>query len=106
MIACVAFRSGRDPVWMSSFAGRRFVSSVFARIDAQRNNMPLRWPVEMDLPEAGRLKQPFSCDAPCSRVALPIPQSMQCANVAFIFSGKPKCADVVVDAVTGAARTG
>lgn len=73
-------------------------------IDAQRSSGPLRWPVEMDLPEADRLKEQFGYDQPYSRVALRVPQGVQWANASFIFGGNPKYADVIVDTVTGAVR--
>jgi hypothetical protein len=75
-------------------------------LDAQRGDAALRWPVEMDLPEADRLKEQFGYDQPYSRVLLRVPQGVQWANACFVFGGNPKCADVVVDAVTGAVREG
>lgn len=75
-------------------------------VDAQRSDMPLRWPVEMDLPEADRLKEQFGYDQPYSRVALRVPQGVRWANASFVFGGNPKYADVIVDTVTGAVRAG
>ena len=75
-------------------------------VDAQRNDTPLRWPVEMDLPEADRLKEQFGYDQPYSRVALRVPQGVRWANASFVFGGNPKYADVIVDTVTGAVRAG
>jgi hypothetical protein len=75
-------------------------------VDAQRNDAALRWPVEMDLPEADRLKDQLGYIDPYASVALRIPQGIVWANASFIFGGNPRCPDVIVDTVTGAVRAG
>jgi hypothetical protein len=64
----------------------------------------LNWPIDMDLPDADRLKEQYGYTDAYSGVALRVPQGVTWANASFVFSGNAQCPDVFVDTVTGKVR--
>jgi hypothetical protein len=58
----------------------------------------IRWPVEMDLPEADNLKEQAACIDAYATVRLRAGSS---GAAEFVFGGNPACADVVVRTVDG-----
>lgn len=64
----------------------------------------LHWPIDMDLPDADRLKEQYGYTDAYAGVALRVPQGVTWANASFVFSGNALCPDVFVDTVTGKVR--
>lgn len=75
-----------------------------ASVDSIVGGATIHWPIGMDLPDADRLKEQFGYTESYSRVVLRIPQGVTWANASYVFGGNPKCADVMVDTVTGKVR--
>jgi hypothetical protein len=101
----VVFRCG-DALLVIEETGYGEFGAPPVAIDARCSDTQLRWPVEMDLPEADRLKEQFGYIDPYARVALRIPQGIAWANASFVFGGNPRCPEVIVDTVTGTVRAG
>lgn len=64
------------------------------------------WPVEMDLPEANKLKEKAGYTEPYGAVTLRNPLGPTISNPYFIFGGNPSQPYIFVDTVTGKVHAG
>jgi hypothetical protein len=64
---------------------------------------PIDWPVEMGLAEADNLKEDAAWIDPYLSVTL---RTGPAGTPEFVFGGNPQCAEVIVDARSGAVREG
>ncbi len=102
----VVFRRGDTMLLVEETGYGEFGSAVELDVEAPTASAPVAWPIEMDLPDADRLKEQFGYGDPYATVALRVPQGITWANASFVFGGNPQCPDVIVDTVTGKVRTG
>jgi hypothetical protein len=102
----VVFLRGDTMLLVEETGYGEFGSAVEVDVKAPQSAATLDWPIEMDLPDADRLKEQFGYGDPYASVALRVPQGVTWANASFVFGGNPLCPDVVVDAVTGKVRAG
>lgn len=97
----VVFRRGDTMLLVEETGYGEFGNAVELDVEAPKTSASLAWPIEMDLPDADRLKEQFGYADPYASVSLRIPQGVTWANASFVFGGNLKCPDVVVDTVTG-----
>lgn len=97
----VVFRRGDTMLLVEETGYGEFGNAVELDVSAPTNVATLSWPIEMDLPEADRLKEQFGYGDPYASVTLCVPKGVTWANASFVFGGNPQCVDVVVDTVTG-----
>ena len=102
----VVFRRGDTMLLVEETGYGEFGSAVELDVEAPSSSAPIAWPIEMDLPDADRLKEQFGYGDPYASVALRVPQGVTWANASFVFGGNPQCPDVIVDTVTGKVRAG
>jgi hypothetical protein len=100
----VVFQYGDTMLLLEETGYGEFGSAVELDVAAPQANTTLAWPVDMDLPDADRIKEQFGYADAYSRVALRVPQGVAWANASFVFGGNPQCPDVIVDTVTGKVR--
>lgn len=102
----IVFRRGDTMLLVEETGYGEFGNAVELDVEAPSASAPLAWPIEMDLPDADRLKEQFGYGDPYASVALRVPQGVIWANASFVFGGNPQCPDVIVDTVTGKVRAG
>jgi hypothetical protein len=102
----VVFQRGDTMLLVEETGYGEFGNAVELDVEAPQSNATLAWPIEMDLPDADRLKEQFGYGDPYASVALRVPQGVTWANASFVFGGNPQCPDVIVDTVTGMVRAG
>ena len=102
----VVFRRGDTMLFVEETGYGEFSSAVELQTEAPRASAALLWPIEMDLPDADRLKEQFGYSDPYASVTLRVPPGVTWANASFVFGGNPQSPDVIVDTVTGKVRAG
>jgi hypothetical protein len=102
----VVFRRGDMMLLVEETGYGEFGNAVELEVEAPKTSASLAWPIEMDLPDADRLKEQFGYSDPYASVSLRVPLGVAWANASFVFGGNPQCVDVVVDTVTGKVRAG
>lgn len=102
----VVFLRGDTMLLIEETGYGEFGNAVELDVEAPETAGTLAWPIDMDLPDADRLKEQFGYSDPYASVALRVPQGVMWANSSFVFGGNPQCADVIVDTVTGKVRAG
>jgi hypothetical protein len=100
----VVFLRGDTMLMIEETGYGEFGNAVELDVEAPEANATLAWPIDMDLPDADRLKEQFGYTDPYASVALRVPQGVAWANASFVFGGNAQCPDVVVDTVTGVVR--
>ncbi len=100
----VVFLRGDTMLLIEETGYGEFGNAVELDVEAPEASATLAWPVDMDLPDADRLKEQFGYSDPYASVALRVPQGVMWANASFVFGGNAQCADVIVDTVTGKVR--
>jgi hypothetical protein len=100
----VVFLRGDTMVLIEETGYGEFGDAVELDVEASKTSATVAWPIEMDLPDADRLKEQFGYGDPYASVALRVPQGVTWANASFVFGGNPQCPDVIVDTVTGKVR--
>ena len=98
----VLFRNGTTLILIEETGYGEFGAAITS--EAPWGGADIFWPIEMDLPEADRLKEEFGYTDPYSMVTLRVPQGVAWANPSFVFGGNPQCPNVTVDTVTGRVR--
>lgn len=66
----------------------------------------IKWPVQMDLPQANELKEKAGYKEPYGAVTLRNPLGPKLSNPYFIFGGNPAKPYIFVDTVTGEVHAG
>jgi hypothetical protein len=66
----------------------------------------IKWPVQMDLPQANELKEKAGYKEPYGAVTLRNPLGPKLSNPYFIFGGNPTKPYIFVDTVTGEVHAG
>jgi hypothetical protein len=102
----VVFRRGDRMLLVEETGYGEFGNAVELDVEAPQASATLAWPIEMDLPDADRLKEQFGYTDPYASVALRVPRGVTWANASFVFGGNPQSPDVIVDTVTGKVREG
>jgi hypothetical protein len=102
----VVFRHGDTMLLVEETGYGEFGNAVELDVAAPEASATLAWPIDMDLPDADRLKEQFGYADPYASVWLRVPQGVTWANASFVFGGNPQCPDVFVDTVTGKVRAG
>lgn len=100
----VVFRRGETMLLVEETGYGEFGNAVELDVAAPQASATFAWPIEMDLPDADRLKEQFGYGDPYASVRLRVPQGVAWANASFVFGGNPQCPDVIVDTVTGKVR--
>lgn len=102
----VVFRRGDTMLLVEETGYGEFGNAVELDVEVPKTSASVSWPIEMDLPDADRLKEQFGYSDPYASVSLRVPPGVVWANASFVFGGNPQCPDVIVDAVTGKVRAG
>ena len=102
----VVFRRGDTMLLIQEAGYGEFGNAVEVDVEAPQAAATIDWPIEMDLPDADRLKEQYGYSDPYASVALRVPKGVIWANASFVFGGNPQSPDVIVDAVTGKVRAG
>lgn len=102
----VVFRRGDTMLLVEETGYGEFGNAVELDVEPPKTSASIAWPIEMDLPDADRLKEQFGYSDPYASVSLRVPLGVAWANASFVFGGNPQCVDVVVDTVTGKVRAG
>ncbi len=97
----VVFRRGDTMLLVEETGYGEFGNAVELDVEPPKTSATLAWPIEMDLPDADRLKEQFGYSDPYASVSLRVPLGVTWANASFVFGGNTQCPDVVVDTVTG-----
>lgn len=102
----VVFQRGDTMLLVEETGYGEFGNAIELDVEVPQTSTSVAWPIEMDLPDADRLKEQFGYSDPYASVALRVPQGVTWANASFVFGGNPQCPDVLVDTVTGKVRAG
>jgi hypothetical protein len=97
----VVFQRGDTMLLVEETGYGEFGNAIELDVEVLKTSTSVAWPIEMDLPDADRLKEQFGYSDPYASVALRVPQGVTWANASFVFGGNPQCVDVLVDTVTG-----
>jgi hypothetical protein len=100
----VVFLRGDTMLMIEETGYGEFGNAVELDVEAPETAVTLAWPIDMDLPDADRLKEQFGYTDLYASVALRVPQGVMWANASFVFGGNTQCPDVIVDTVTEVVR--